>query len=66
MGTTSAYFKSFGREPVSTQLLKFSEKNSAKNDPNTLITLVGMSSDFQAFFWFTFLTIEANLSVLTF
>ena len=49
MGTTSAHFKSSGKEPVSRQLLKFFERNSAKNVPNSLITLVGISSDFEAF-----------------
>ena len=66
MGTTSAHFKSSGKEPVSRQLLKFFERNSAKNLPNCLITLVGMSSDSEAFFEFNFLMIEATLSVLTF
>ena len=65
MGTTSAHFKSSGKEPVSRQLLKFFERNSAKNVPNSLITLVGMSSDFEAFFEFNFLKIEATLSAPT-
>ena len=52
MGTTSAHFKSSGKEPVSRQLLKFFERNSAKDVPNSLITLVGISSDFEAFYEF--------------
>ena len=60
------HFKSSRKELVSRQLLKFFERNSAKNDPNSLITLVGMSSDFEASFEFNFLTIEVTLSVLTF
>ena len=66
MGTTSAHFKSSVKEPVSRQLLKFFESKSAKNVPNSLISLVGMSSDFVALFAFNFLIIEATLSVLTF
>ena len=66
MGKTSSHFKSLGKEPVSRQLLKFFERNSAKNVPNSLITLVGMSSDFEAFFVFNFLIIKATLPVLTF
>ena len=44
MGRTPAHFKSSGKEPVSRQLLKRFERNSAKNVPNSLITLVCMSS----------------------
>ena len=66
MGTTSARFKSSGKEQVSKQLLKFFQRNSAKSIPNSLIILVGMSSDFKAFFMFNFLIIEVALSVLTF
>ena len=65
MGTTSA-LQVFRKEPVSTQLLKFFERNTEKNVPSSLITLVGMSSDCEAFFEFNFLIIEATLSVLTF
>ena len=50
MGTTSAHFKSSGKEAVSRQLLKRFERNSAKNVPNSLITLVCMLSDVEAFF----------------
>ena len=63
MGTISAHFKSSRKEPVSRQLLKFFERNSAKNVPNSLTTivdmssLVGMSSDFEDFFVFNFLII---------
>ena len=42
------------------QLLKFFERNSAKNIPNSLITLVGMWSDFEAFFEFTFLIMKRS------
>ena len=66
MGTTSADSKSSGNEPLSRQPLKFLARNSAKNVPNSLITLVGMLSDFEAFFEFNFLIIEVTLSVLTF
>ena len=52
MKANSAHFTSSEKEPVSRQLLKFFERNSAKNDPNSLITLVGRSSDFQVFFVF--------------
>ena len=65
MGTTSAYFKALGKEPVLRQPLKFFERDSAKKGPNYLISLVGMSSVFEAFFVFNFLIIEATLSVLT-
>ena len=44
----------------------FLEKSSAKNVQSSLITLVDMSSGFEAFFEFNFLIIEANFSVLTF
>ena len=50
METTSAHFKSWVKEPLLRQLLKVFERNSAKNVPNSLITLVGMSSDFEIFF----------------
>ena len=50
MGTTSAYFKALGKEPVLRQPLKFFERDSAKKGPNYLISLVGMSSVFEAFF----------------
>ena len=66
MGTTSAHSKSSGNEPLSRQPLKFLARNSAKNLPSSLITLVGMLSDFEAFFEFNFLIIEVTLSVLTF
>ena len=51
MGTT-------GKEPVLRQLLKFFERKSPKNVPNSLITLESMLSDFEAF--------SATLSQLTF
>ena len=66
MGTTSANLKSSGKEPVSRQLLKFFERNSAKNVPNSLITLAVMTSDFEAFFELDFLIIEVTLTVPTF
>ena len=54
MRTTSAHFKFSEKERVSEQPLKVFERESAKNVPNSLITLVGMSSDFEAFFAFNF------------
>ena len=52
-----------GKEPISRQLLKFLERNLAKNVPNSLITLAGMSSDFETLFVFNLLITEATLSV---
>ena len=49
MGTTSAYFNSLGKEPVPRQLLKFLERNSAKNNPDLWIIVAGMSSDLKNF-----------------
>ena len=62
MRTTSAYYKSSGKELVSRQLLKFFERNSAKNVPNSLITLVGMTSDFEVLFVLKFLIIQVTWS----
>ena len=64
MGKTCAYFKSSGKELVSRQLLKFFERNSAKYVPKSLIILVGLTSDFEALFVFTFFIIQAAWSVL--
>ena len=66
MGTTSAYFKSSGKEQVSRELLNFFERISAKNVSKSLITLVGVSSDFEAFLVCYFLIIEVTVTVLTF
>ena len=51
---------------VSKQAFNLFERISAKNVSNSLIALVSMSSDFETFFVFNFLIIEAALSVLTF
>ena len=56
-------FSTLDKEPISRQLLKFFETNSAKNVLNSLITLAGMSSDFETLFVFNLLITEATLSV---
>ena len=49
---------------MSRQVLKLFESNLTKN--NSLINLVGISSDFEAILVFNYLIIETTLSVLTF
>ena len=68
MGTTSAYFKSSGKEPVSRQLLKLFERNSAKNVPNSLITLnyheILKPNNWIDFVWTNVLEIESFIRFL--
>lgn len=46
--------------------MKFFDRNSAKNVPNSIIILVGMSSEFKVFFVFNFLLNELAFYVPTF
>ena len=49
MGTAYAYFKSSSNKPISRQLLKFFDRNSAKSVPNSWIMSVAMSTNFEGF-----------------